>query len=198
MDFISWVVSLIGQVGAFFKNNYEAIIAICALGFTAFEAHTTRKHNRLSLKPKLSIRLNVDRTAINDDLIVLEYRLKNAGIGPGEIKRIEFFFKGNSISKDFESMAHFLDHKIDEIMDKYEAPLGGYIFNHFLGPGIIIDAQSEDAILSFKCREWTPDTWGALEDVFKDLSVKMEYVSLYGETFSFLRNEESLTSPKSS
>ena len=198
MDLIlSWVTSSLGTTYTFLKDHYEAIIAICALGFTAFEVHMTRKHNRLSVRPNLSIKLTIDK-ASNDSLHVFEYRLKNSGIGPGEIKKVEFFFKGKNIAHDFESMAHFLTHQLDEIQDQYEAPLGGAIFNHFLGPGVIVEPQREETAFAFKCNECTPQTLEAIEEVFKDLSIKMDYASLYGEMFSFSRNEKAIAPHKRS
>ena len=53
------------------------VIAVCALVFTVYFAKSTQKHNKLSVRPRLSI--NVD-TQINSPQVVVT--IENYGLGP--------------------------------------------------------------------------------------------------------------------
>lgn len=77
------------------KITPEMIIALCALGFTVYQAWLTRRHNPLAVMPHL----DWSRARRRDENgLALRLLLKNTGIGPAIIQRRAFFFNGATIS----------------------------------------------------------------------------------------------------
>ncbi|MBO1926630.1 hypothetical protein J3998_03490 [Thiomicrorhabdus sp. 6S2-11] len=67
------------------------IVALCALGFTAWQTNTQRKHNRISVKPHLFSLSTSDR---NKNIARLQILLINNGLGPAFINEFKVFYKG--------------------------------------------------------------------------------------------------------
>jgi len=70
----------------------SAIIALCALGFTAWQVRIVRQHNRLSVRPHLTMWSHSDR--VNHLYTV---SLLNNGIGPALIKSFQIRVDGQAI-----------------------------------------------------------------------------------------------------
>jgi len=72
-------------------NNAAEVIALCALVFTAYQAYTTRRHNKLSVKPHLTTFVTGDRSA---DKFSFSAKLMNNGLGPAIIKSYQIYVDG--------------------------------------------------------------------------------------------------------
>ena len=74
----------------------ETIISICiasaALIITLYEVHATRRHNRLSVLPKLTFYGDEET-----DEFIFQLRLKNEGLGPAIITDFEITLDGETI-----------------------------------------------------------------------------------------------------
>jgi len=68
-------------------------IALCALGFTVWQAYVQRQHNKISLRPHLFTFTNKDKIKNSARLQVL---LTNNGLGPAFINKFEVFYDGKS------------------------------------------------------------------------------------------------------
>lgn len=89
----------------FLIQNYQIvtawaslIIASVALLFTIYQAHLSRRHNRLSVKPSLTLWPHTDRQG---DHARLKVDLLSTGLGPAVIKKSTILFDKTPITEDF-------------------------------------------------------------------------------------------------
>ena len=77
----------LATIVAWSRENYEAVVAGCALFLTAYQTHTTRKHNRLSVRPRLVVTSHLEPIETHLPALMYQVRvvLKNAGLGPAII-----------------------------------------------------------------------------------------------------------------
>lgn len=88
---------MINEILCFLENNAPLIISACALGLTIQQSLSTRRHNRLSVQPRLA-------TAVNEETItnqpnqpkvnLFKYTLFNNGLGPAVIEDFKFLIDG--------------------------------------------------------------------------------------------------------
>jgi hypothetical protein len=90
-------------------------IAFLALGVSFWQGYVTRRHNILSLQPKLTIESN---TYLGESSF--EYDVKNVGLGPAEITSFKVFVKGQEVAcRIGESPIHIaFTEKINLVFDK--------------------------------------------------------------------------------
>jgi hypothetical protein len=67
-------------------------IALCSLGATIWQAWISRKHNRLTVRPVLS--LQRDKT-IDDNAITWSFEVRNVGTGPALVKSFALTLNGD-------------------------------------------------------------------------------------------------------
>jgi hypothetical protein len=91
----------IGTIGTF----TTAVIGICALGLTIYQAVLARKHNRLSVRPHLTRFTNLSTQPGKG---VLSVDLINKGIGPAFISAFEVYLDGNPITDVKETVNKML------------------------------------------------------------------------------------------
>jgi hypothetical protein len=68
----------------------SVIVAICALALAGWQGWLARKHNILSVQPKLSVHSKTSAKKIG-------YTITNKGLGTAYIKKVEFFSHGKLI-----------------------------------------------------------------------------------------------------
>lgn len=74
----------------------EIIISTCALAFTAYQAHLSRVHNKLSVRPSLTTVVNT--TTDKNNNIAHEATLINAGLGPAYIKSFQVLIDNKHVN----------------------------------------------------------------------------------------------------
>lgn len=72
-------------------------VALCALGFTAWQISVQRDHNRISVKPHLFIFTTRDK---HDNIARLQVLLINNGLGPAFINKFQVYYKGQPCEPD--------------------------------------------------------------------------------------------------
>lgn len=70
------------------------ILSLCAISLTAYQASATRKHNRLSVQPRVDWQVNVDSRGS------LSFRLVNKGFGPAVLHDLTLLVDGKSVGPD--------------------------------------------------------------------------------------------------
>ncbi len=73
----------------------SAVIAICALGLTIWQARIARQYNKLSVRPHLTTWIHFNKT---NHVYVVD--LLNNGIGPAFIKDFKLLIDGHAIVGD--------------------------------------------------------------------------------------------------
>lgn len=74
-----------------FGVSLEMLLAVLALFLTMYQARQTHKHNRLSVKPILHWQGDRHRT---DNELLVNFDLKNHGLGPALITKVDIFWRG--------------------------------------------------------------------------------------------------------
>jgi hypothetical protein len=75
----------------------SAITAVCALGATIWQGQQNYKHNKLSVRPKLTAMENYENT---EEARKVTFELINAGFGPAIFKDFILVYDGKEISKN--------------------------------------------------------------------------------------------------
>ena len=139
------------------------LIAGGALGFTIWRGMETRKHNRLLVKPHLSLINNITERG---NKRFINFQLENCGTGPAMIKNFILEFDGKEIARND--------------IKKYETFLAkntsGLTFSNisFLSSSSIIKEGTIVPLLEFKYE------CGSQEGKFiGGLNVRIEYQSIY-------------------
>ena len=154
------------------KNNPSVVISICALLLTMYQAWATRKHNRLSVQPRLSTQ--IERDVTEERVIRVIATLSNSGLGPAIIKSFEILVnvKPSLINEQSEIESLVTRNVSGHIV---ELRTGFFRKNHTFSK----DATTE--LLNLKIRNATEST---LEEI-KMFHLRVNYESAYGESFLY-------------
>lgn len=117
---------LIEAISQFIGEHVTEIIAGCALGLTIYQAYLSRRHNRLSVRPHLTVFTHRDK---RPGQAVLVYRLLNNGVGPAFIKSFQIFLDGQLVADLDKALAAVLlgrqyNHSITRLGDDYAMVAG--------------------------------------------------------------------------
>ena len=156
-------------------NNVSAIIAICALVFTAYQSHLTRTHNRISVKPKLT---TFAKRNSENDIGVLNIKLFNKGTGPAIVKKYQFELDG--IIQDFSDSAEALTFIQDLV-----GVIGVRNSITTLSPEQVISAGEYIEIMDISFMEYDNNGWIHIEELMDRLSIRVKYCSIYDEFFEY-------------
>lgn len=147
-----------------------AVVALCALFSTIWEAKQAREHNRLSVRPILSLERRRIVSAAGVEMIFI---LENCGVGPALMKDRYFTVNGERVESD---SAHAL---LDSIV--------GDRFNFFLkhsglpGTEAPIPAGREQVLAHIVFPGASSTTADHYLESIKHIGLRIKYESLYGE-----------------
>lgn len=154
-----------------------ASIANNANQLVADEAEANRKHNKLSVRPALDLYFK-----IYSERSRMSVKLKNSGLGPAVIRRIEVF-RGNKLVLNTEQK-NSTDWRA-YLMKMFDLPDSHFANNHihmnFYEPRSIIAANEETVLLGINLQSQL-DGFVA-EETFQNMKVTIYYESLYEERF---------------
>lgn len=154
------------------KNNPSLVISICALLLTMYQAWATRKHNRLSVQPRLSTQ--IERDVTEERVIRVIATLSNSGLGPAIIKSFEILVNDKP----------YLINEQSEIESLVTRNVSGHIVELRTGFFRKNHTFSKDAtteLLNLKISNATEST---LEEI-KMFHLRVNYESAYGESFLY-------------
>lgn len=80
-----------------FASIASLVVAICALGYTAWQTSVQRAHNRISVKPHL---FSFTAREKHNDIARIEVLLINNGLGPAYINNFQIYYKGQPYEPD--------------------------------------------------------------------------------------------------
>lgn len=154
----------------------SAIIAVCAFVLTIFQFCATKKHNLLSVKPRLSSWLDANYV-INEKTGAQDFHYKvylsNIGIGPALIESFDVYVDGEKVQKSGLE-------KIDEAVGLL-FPVGNYRIQYRAhltkGGALSVDQRQMLVHLVFPAGS-VPDSI-TLEQAKKRIKLKVEYQSIY-------------------
>ncbi len=163
-----------------FIREYSAtIIAICALLLTVIQAYISRKHNRLSVKPSLTVSTYAEYDAPNRYVCVIE--LINAGLGPAIVDDYIIVYDGKEYY--FTNHEEFFSLIYDDVFpdnciykDDYF-----YLFRY----GSVIPAGESQEILEISFHFKDDDELKVIQEKIKKFSLKIKHHSIYDQKFTY-------------
>lgn len=166
---------IIASVWEFLGDNTAEVVALCALFFTAFQLHATRKHNKLSVKPHLVTFVNRNREPGKGSLSA---KLMNNGLGPAIIKNYQIYLDGKMLeiksSKEAEETLKKILH--DKKLITTSATL--------LGKRYAMPSKESKDIMIVNFVLERDNEFEEIESRLK-FDLVVEYESIYGEEYIF-------------
>ena len=159
---------------AWANNNPAVVVALIALVFTAWQLMVARRHNRLSVRPRLVLWLQEAASKRGNPLVTLI--VKNYGLGPAFLKEpIVFRVGGRKINMDDHTALH--DGLVALFGDKWaEVRPMFHMSGHYAIP--------KDGELSLIELEVDPSLANTFVDVLhRRVSIEIPYRSAYDELF---------------
>ena len=150
----------------------SAIIALCAVVLTIWQANVQRRHNRLSVKPYLTTWSHREDKGLQIDVL-------NNGIGPALIKTFKVYVDSHEINgQDLEVVRKAV--KVLFANYNHEVP-----YNSFLSEGYMMSAKEVRCLVSIN---FLGPNYPAVEEIAhagKRVKVHIEYESIYTERFVY-------------
>lgn len=146
--------------------NATTIIAMCALGLSIWQGYITRRHNKLSVAPLLTSKLEESKEHFC-------FQLKNKGLGIAKINSFNFLVNGKLVTNN-EFMSDF-QQLIPQSMNA-TFYLRRYDKNSY------IDTKSASTIVQLQADLLTLVDRELIKNRY---TVLVEYESLYGDKFKF-------------
>lgn len=164
------------------------IVSLLAFGLTLWEARTTRKHNRLSVRPYVVSRQKKGRSK---EGVSISYEFINSGLGPALIEELKVNLERKKIEADDpveEMLKRCLARKLPYVLKSSSVPSPGYC----LKPG------EEYLFAEVFFPGLTPEQEVALGELLRPAGLVLRYASFYGEKFVFsgVKEEAKVPDPK--
>lgn len=158
------------------KNKYSSdtivslaaiVIAIASIVVTVWQGMESRRHNRLSVRPKLEIIFESGHDSFG-------YVLMNNGLGPATITGKELFIDGKQMQE-----AGFSGY--DELLEKLGMKNRKVTYTGIY-PGKTIKTNERQDIFRFYRTE-KDDLETLLPKIYSRVKIEIKYQSMYGEPF---------------
>jgi hypothetical protein len=172
------------------KNSAE-IIAFCALLFTAYQVHTSRKHDKLSVRPHLTTygsRDKCEETGIGR----IKFLLFNNGLGPAIIKDSQYTVDKKPVEfKSSKEAGEFLAAILGQRANK--------IVVSTMPQDYVMSPNEEKIIFDISFKDKNGKTWDEIEDFLDIFALSVKYQSMYGDEYYFcsMADESRLPSRRS-
>jgi hypothetical protein len=156
------------------KSSSSAVISVCALFLTSYQVWATRKHNKLSVQPRLTTYRHIERDVADEKVIRVFAGLRNSGLGPAYIQSFEILVNDVPFliteTEDFyklinQSLTATLVQSRIEVLRK----------NH------VLSKDEKADLIDLKILDGTALTLIQLEE----FHVRVIYESAYGDTFTY-------------
>lgn len=152
------------------------VVALCALYLTIQSNKTTREHNRLSVKPRLTTATMTNQTSYLDGSTKsLEFRvlLTNVGLGPAVVKKSEVMLDGKEAPvESFDDVLPLLQKIFPGIQ------LGPSTSFFKLNREHAVEVGKEVELVAFEVLNPSEE----FDKEIKRFSIRICHESLYGET----------------
>lgn len=160
-------------------DNVAAIIAVCALGFTAYQTYTTRRHNRLMVRPKLDL---IGNRVLGSDRGKISLSIMNNGLGPAIIEAFDVTVDGKAIDLRVPS-------QVEAAIASLFGPKRNFTIGTFaVGAAIRKDESRLVLEVEFPARDQIE--YDAIESQLQRITVVISYKSLYDNVYSFTMGQK--------
>ncbi len=164
------------------------IIAVCAILISAASFYATYLQADAANKQVKAMTLPMIQyghgNAMGDDEKMINFSLKNAGVGPALIRSVEFSYQG----KQYPNIFKLLHGCCDQITSQFYTPekqaadaLPQFITSPLVNT--IIPGQDNHVFLKFKYQEESQELWELLNEIRFDFGFKACYCSMLDECY---------------
>ena len=150
----------------------SAVIALCALGLTVWQAKITRHHNRLSVTPHLTTWSQ--RDVANNRYLV---ELLNNGIGPALIESFYIYVDGQLISGESTEP---IEKALKILFPQYQYTSG----QSFVAKGYMMAEKEARNLVTIVFQGEKVPTPVEVEHATKRARLLIKYKSIYGDEFT--------------
>ncbi|GJM06142.1 MAG: hypothetical protein DHS20C09_21380 [marine bacterium B5-7] len=180
--------SLSQKVAKTSGERLNFIIAVCAILISAASFYATYLQADAANKQVKAMTLPMIQyghgNALGDDEKVINFSLKNAGIGPALLRSVEFSYQG----KTYENIFQILKDCCGAVTEKYytkEKQAADELPQFITSPLLnnIIAGQDNLIFLKFKYADDTKELWELLNDIRFDFGFKACYCSMLEECY---------------
>lgn len=146
-------------------------ISLCAFAVTIYQSYLTRKHNRLSVKPILTLDrfLDLDERSFS-------VTLENFGVGPAVIDTFTMKYRGQVI--------HSFEPQIVQLAFADNVLAIGNFKHYVYQSGEAVGAAQTKLILQINFLDTPSFTEAKCKDILKNLTLSIEYSSIYSDRFT--------------
>lgn len=157
------------QIWDWLGRNAETLIALAALFTVIFEVRSSRRHNRLSVRPEI-----MQYSDANENDLTFCLGVENCGLGPARILSCVLEHRGHPLPGNTPPAvrAH-----IEQIVDK----ASNRITTELIHPCYIIANGEKREVLAVELRDITQEQARAIFGELRNLDVRVKFESLYGE-----------------
>ena len=146
-----------------FVSITSLVVALSALGFTAWQTSTQRAHNRISVRPHLFSFTARDK---NNNMARLEILLVNNGLGPAYINKFKIYYKGKECDPNVA-----IDTALGDLVKNSSRTI--------LGDDYIMAEKEEKVLLSVTFPADSGDEIDKIEKKIDDINLVVNYSSAY-------------------
>ena len=151
-------------------------VAVIALIFTAYQSSLSRSHNRLSVRPNLTIYQYEEN---NDGEYCLSLVMANNGLGPAIVNEYEVFCNGISLgnSKDATALIAKIDEKVEEF---------GLASSHervVFHTGHSVPVNETNHLIKISSSSYNKDMLDVFDYFISEFTVRVVYESMYKEEY---------------
>lgn len=157
----------------FVGNNAAAIVALCALGFTAYQTWATRRHNRLLVRPKLDLLAN---RVMGPNRGKIDLSIVNNGLGPAIIDSFQVTVDGGAVNLKVPS-------EVETAMTRLFGPGKRSFTIGTFAVGTALRKDEARQLLGMEFPATNQTEYDAVENQLNRVRVAIDYRSLYDEKF---------------
>ena len=145
------------------------VIALAAIGLAFWEGIENRRHNRLTVKPRLAAEIETGRNSAERFAVMA---IEGTGLGPAVIETFRIYFDGVPLGGDGSSGSLW-----QKVLDAVDSAT--QVNAHSLGEGYYFPAGRRYVVFEAR-RLRSEGEAGGLADVLDRLAVQICYCSVYG------------------
>jgi len=158
------------------------IIALIALALGILDHSETRKHDRLSVVPRLTYDYLL--ASVHQDISI---EISNNGLGPAIVKEFNIYMDGKKL-EDFGARGWL--YAMELLLNVLSETAQPNVF--FFNSGDTMKRGDTKKLISFSRENLTQEDMLVIIDFFSRLSINIKYESLYGDTYAIDINETKL------
>lgn len=161
----------------FLASQATQITALAAVAFAGYQALLLRRHNRLSVRPHISVVLAAEHDANNNSAYFV-FTVYNNGLGPAFLTSLALSIDGERIDVTKTTVGVEVRQLLHDVKSTYEYITGSEGIDSFLKEGRSFE------LLRVRFQNISRTEFIRLTPRFREFKAPVTYESIYGEKFA--------------